>query len=398
MLYRKSIKHFIVLVSASFALLNTATISHAQLSKTPNLNKEVNFTPVEEVLMPEGYPGELNELTEDIRSYVVIDQETNKILMARQANTVYPIASMSKVPAVFMVYKAIEEGRLQLEDKIKISPEIVEHLTHNPELSSAGLVADVEYSVKDLIYATMMESGNDSTSALLWHIYGSEQAAVEAIRAQLTEWGLTNFEFYTTSGAPNQYLPESMWMPGSTSADENKMSAADMALVAQYTVEKYPQLLEVTSTTSYTFMAGTDHERVIGTSNELLDGYRFGRPGITGLKSGYTDGAGKCFVATSTENGRKIISVVMGVPAEYSSYQETGILLDGLATHPDLHQLEGLASNRKQTLAEREAESASIAAAEASSNEIASDNVPKYENRRDSFLTNLMKNIFGIFN
>ena len=149
MLYRKSIKHFIVLVSASFALLNTATISHAQLSKTPNLNKEVNFTPVEEVLMPEGYPGELNELTEDIRSYVVIDQETNKILMARQANTVYPIASMSKVPAVFMVYKAIEEGRLQLEDKIKISPEIVEHLTHNPELSSAGLVADVEYSVKD---------------------------------------------------------------------------------------------------------------------------------------------------------------------------------------------------------------------------------------------------------
>lgn len=388
-----------VLVGATFAYA-PMVVAQEGLSKTPDLSKSFEATtPVNDIVMPEGYPAELNELTPDIRSYVVIDQETNRILMARQANTSYPIASMSKVPAVYMVYKAIEEGKLSLDQKIKIPSEIIENLSENPELSSSHLQADVEYSVKDLIYTVMMESGNDATSALLWQIYGSEQAAVQAIRDQLTEWGLTNFEFYTTSGAPNQYIPESMWMPGSKATDENKMSAADMALVAQYVVEKYPQLLEVTSAKEYVFMQGTDYERIIYTSNALLDGGEYGRPGITGLKSGLTDAAGKNFVATTTENGRKLISVVMGIDPAFSSYQETSILLDGLAKHPDLYKLEGLTSNRIPTLAERQAEEASLAAQNSASNEQQNDNTtPQYENKRDSFLTNLMRGIFGIFN
>lgn len=401
LLSKKTLKQTIILafIGASFA---HAPMMFAQegLSKTPNLSKEVAaITPVDEVVMPQGYPTELDELTPDIRSYVVVDQETNRILMARQANTPYPIASMSKVPAVYMVYKAIEEGKLSLDQKIKVPAEIVEHLSNNPELSSAYLKTDVEYPVKDLIYSVMMESGNDATSALLWHIYGSEQAAVQAIRDQLTEWGLTNFEFYITSGAPNQYLPESMWMPGSTASDENKMSAADMALVAQYVVEKYPQILEVTSSKEYVFMKGTDHERTLFTPIALLEGGEYGRPGVTGLKSGLTDAAGKNFVTTTTENGRKLISVVMGIKPEFSSYQETGILLDGLAKHPDLYKLEGLSSNRIPTLAERQAEEASLAAQNASSNEQSDKaHIPQYENKRDSFLTNLMRSIFGFFN
>lgn len=384
---------------ASALFIATPATTFAQLSKTPNLSNQVQPSePATAITMPEGYPTELNELTPDIRSYVVIDQKTNRILMEREGNTVYPIASMSKIMPVYLVYKAIEEGKLTLDQKITVHEDIVQYISSDPELSNVGLETGVEYSVQDLLYAVMMVSGNDATSALMWHLYGSEQAAVQAISDQLIEWGITDFEFYSTSGAPNVYLPKSMWMPGSTETDENKMSAADVALAAQYIVEKYPQILDITTTRTYIFMAGTPQEITLNSSNLLLEGNLYGRPGVTGLKSGYTDLAGKNFVTTTTENGTPLIAVVMGIQEPYNSYQETGILLDGLAQHPEVFNLEGFTSNRHKTLAEKQAEEAARLAEEQAKQQAASQTTSSHENRRDSFFTNLMRNIFGIFN
>ncbi|WP_253940786.1 D-alanyl-D-alanine carboxypeptidase family protein [Fundicoccus ignavus] len=404
---KQKLRNLVLSSILSMSVLSVGVTASAQvenITKIPNLSKDIQeITQYEAIETPENYPQELLDWYAsniDARSYVVVDTETNKILAQQEANVPYPIASMSKVMAMYMVYKAIDEGKLALDTKITIPQEIEDYFSFNPEMSAVGLYAGEEYSVEDLIHGVMFLSGNDATSALLWEIYGSEQAAVQAIRVQLTDWGFTNFEFYTVSGIPNLYLPEELWIEGSNENSENKMSAADVALMSQYVVETYPALLDITSKYEYVFAEGTENEQVFYTTNLLLDGQAYGREGITGLKSGMTDAAGRNFVSTSTENGRKVIAVVMGLfdredGLAVTTYWETEILLDALLDYPDLYQLEGLASNKHLTREEREAELAKLSEENAQA-ELAEQGI-ELENRRDSPVTNFMRNLFNIF-
>lgn len=404
---KQKLRNLVLSSILSMSVLSVGVTASAQvenITKIPNLSKDIQeITQYEAIETPENYPQELLDWYAsniDARSYVVVDTETNKILAQQEANVPYPIASMSKVMAMYMVYKAIDEGKLALDTKITIPQEIEDYFSFNPEMSAVGLYAGEEYSVEDLIHGVMFLSGNDATSALLWEIYGSEQAAVQAIRVQLTDWGFTNFEFYTVSGIPNLYLPEELWIEGSNENSENKMSAADVALMSQYVVETYPALLDITSKYEYVFAEGTENEQVFYTTNLLLDGQAYGREGITGLKSGMTDAAGRNFVSTSTENGRKVIAVVMGLfdredGLAVTTYWETEILLDALLDYPDLYQLEGLASNKHLTREEREAELAKLSEENAQA-ELAEQGI-ELENRRDSPVTNFMRDLFNIF-
>ena len=404
---KQKLRHLVLSSILSMSVLSVGVTASAQvenITKIPNLSKDIQeITQYEAIETPENYPQELLDWYAsniDARSYVVVDTETNKILAQQEANVPYPIASMSKVMAMYMVYKAIDEGKLSLDTKITIPQEIEDYFSFNPEMSTVGLYAGEEYSVEDLIHGVMFLSGNDATSALLWEIYGSEQAAVQAIRVQLTDWGFTNFEFYTVSGIPNLYLPEELWIEGSNENSENKMSAADVALMSQYVVETYPALLDITSKYEYVFAEGTENEQVFYTTNLLLDGQAYGREGITGLKSGMTDAAGRNFVSTSTENGRKVIAVVMGLfdredGLAVTTYWETEILLEALLDYPDLYQLEGLASNKHLTREEREAELAKLSEENAQA-ELAEQGI-ELENRRDSPVTNFMRDLFNIF-
>lgn len=404
---KQKLRNLVLSSILSMSVLSVGVTASAQvenITKIPNLSKDIQeITQYEAIETPENYPQELLDWYAsniDARSYVVVDTETNKILAQQEANVPYPIASMSKVMAMYMVYKAIDEGKLALDTKITIPQEIEDYFSFNLEMSAVGLYAGEEYSVEDLIHGVMFLSGNDATSALLWEIYGSEQAAVQAIRVQLTDWGFTNFEFYTVSGIPNLYLPEELWIEGSNENSENKMSAADVALMSQYVVETYPALLDITSKYEYVFAEGTENEQVFYTTNLLLDGQAYGREGITGLKSGMTDAAGRNFVSTSTENGRKVIAVVMGLfdredGLAVTTYWETEILLDALLDYPDLYQLEGLASNKHLTREEREAELAKLSEENAQA-ELAEQGI-ELENRRDSPVTNFMRDLFNIF-
>lgn len=383
------------LTSICFANLHPIT-AHA-VSKTPIFNSEnVLLEPSESIDMPEEYPTELQEWYEsnmDARSYVVIDQETNKILAHREGNVPYPIASMTKVLSMYLIYQAIEEGTLSLDQEIEIPSEIVQDISSNIELSNVWLVEGIAYPVEDLMYAVMLQSANDATSALMWEIYGSEQAAVQAMQDKLTEWGITNAQMYSTSGAPNIEVPESWWMPGSNEMSENVMSAADMALVAQHTIEDYPQILEISSTREYVYMEGTDEQQVLYNSNQLLEGGTYGREGITGLKSGFTDAAGLNFVATGSQTDRNFVAVAMGTFGEgMSSYWEIEILLDGLLDYPNLYEM-NLPNNLKETQTPEEVEEEVTEGEEATSE----DSAP-VENNRDNAITNFMRDIFGVFN
>ena len=379
------------------------------LSKSPNLSVDIaEIQEYEPLDMPADYPEDLVEHFDenvDARSFVVIDVETNRILAQRQANIPYPIASMSKVMSAYLVLKAVDEGTISMDTMIEAPAEITDVLSGNFELSSANLFAGEEYTVKDLLYGVMMLSGNDATSVLMWHLYGSEQAGTQAIIDQLYQWGFTDYEFYTTSGIPNLYLPESWWMPGSVETSENKMSAQDVALMSEYVVTEYPELLQITASEDYVFMEGTDLEQYFYTTNLLLPGQAHGREGINGLKSGTTDAAGKNFVATGTENGREIVAVAMGLfprddGLEITSYWDIEILLEGLEEYPNLHENADLPVNSLPTLEERQAqqaEEARLAALEEEGSESDAGDEP-FENRRDNPITNFIGRLFKWLN
>ena len=381
---------------SSMCYANLYPTTAQAVSKTPIFNSDnVLLEPSEPIGMPEDYPSELQEWYDnnmDARSYVVIDQETNKILANREGNVPYPIASMTKVLSMYLIYQALDEGTLKLDQEIEIPTEIVEDISSNVELSNVWLVEGITYPVEDLMYAVMLQSANDATSALMWEIYGSEQAAVQAMQDQLTEWGIVNAQIYSTSGAPNIEVPESWWMPGSNEMSENTMSAADMALVAQHTIEEYPQILDITSTREYTYMEGTDEEQILFNPNQLLEGGTYGRSGITGLKSGFTDAAGLNFVATGNQADRDFIAVAMGTFGEgMSSYWEIEILLDGLLDHPEVIDLDLPTNLKAQEPAEELVE-------EAAQEDTTTEDSTPIENNRDNAITNFMRDIFGVFN
>ena len=396
MFNKRTIKWLTVLSLSSMCYANLYPTTAQAVSKTPIFNSDnVLLEPSEPIEMPEDYPSELQEWYDnnmDARSYVVIDQETNKILANREGNVPYPIASMTKVLSMYLIYQALDEGTLKLDQEIEIPTEIVEDISSNVELSNVWLVEGITYPVEDLMYAVMLQSANDATSALMWEIYGSEQAAVQAMQDQLTEWGIVNAQIYSTSGAPNIEVPESWWMPGSNEMSENTMSAADMALVAQHTIEEYPQILDITSTREYTYMEGTDEEQILFNPNQLLEGGTYGRSGITGLKSGFTDAAGLNFVATGNQADRDFIAVAMGTFGEgMSSYWEIEILLDGLLDHPEVIDLDLPTNLKAQEPAEELVE-------EAAQEDSATEDSTPIENNRDNAITNFMRDIFGVFN
>ena len=393
----------------TLCLLPTASIMAQveNLSKTPNLSidtpSQQNY---EDLKMPEDYPQDMQKFFDenvDARSFAVVDTATNRILAQRQANVPYPIASMTKIMSAYLVLKAIDEGKITMDTMIKAPQEITDVLSGNYELSSANIQPNVEYSVKDLLYGVMLLSGNDATSVLMWHLYGSEQSGTQAIIDQLHQWGLIDFQMFSTSGLPNQYLPESWWMPGSNSTNENVMSAQDMAYVAQKITEEYPELTQISSTMEYTFKAGTEYEQVFTNSNQLLPGQAHGRPGINGLKSGATDAAGKNFVATGKENDRSIVAVAMGVfpredGIETTSYWDIEILLDGLSEHKDLYNNPSLPTNKVLSIEERQVQmEAEIASEDAETNgdeSNQSDQEDNYVNRRDNPLANFLGRFF----
>ena len=396
MFNKRTIKWLTVLSLSSMCYANLYPTTAQAVSKTPIFNSDnVLLEPSEPIEMPEDYPSELQEWYDsnmDARSYVVIDQATNKILANREGNVPYPIASMTKVLSMYLIYQALDEGTLKLDQEIEIPTEIVEDISSNVELSNVWLVEGITYPVEDLMYAVMLQSANDATSALMWEIYGSEQAAVQAMQDKLTEWGITNAQIYSTSGAPNSEVPESWWMPGSNEMSENTMSAADMALVAQHTIEDYPQILDITSTREYTYMEGTDEQQILFNPNQLLEGGTYGRSGITGLKSGFTDAAGLNFVATGNQADRDFIAVAMGTFGEgMSSYWEIEILLDGLLDHPEVIDLDLPTNLKAQEPAEELVE-------EAAQEDPTTEDIPPIENNRDNAITNFMRDIFGVFN
>lgn len=255
---------------------------------------------------------------------IAVEANTGKILYEKDATTPDAIASITKILTVYMVYQEIDKGHLTWDTEIDIS-DYPYHLTVNPEASNVPMEAR-KYTIRDLVNAAMVASANSAAIALAEHIGGSEPKFVDMMSQQLKDWGIKDAKLVNASGLNNEVLGDNIY-PGSKKTDENMMSAKDVAIITQHIIEDYPDLIKVSQQGSANFDGN-----LMTTYNYMLEGMPYYRASVDGLKTGTTKKAGASFVATSTENGMRMITVVLNADDadkdELARFKATNEILD----------------------------------------------------------------------
>ena len=285
-------------------------------------------------------PALAQEQTDDFnvaaKHAIAIESTTGKVLYEKDATTPDGVASMTKILTAYMVYKAVDQGKITWDTEVDIS-DYPFNLTVDSEVSNIPLDSR-KYSVKQLLDATLITSANSAAIALAEKISGTESAFVDNMTAQLKDWGITNAKLFNASGLNNKYLGDNRY-PGSKPDDENTMSALDVAIIADHLIKDYPQVLDITKQGEVDF----EGDNKLTTHNYMLEGQDNYREGVDGLKTGTTELAGASFVAHSNENGMSLITVVMnadnGGEDEAARFTATNDLLDYVVQHWKINKL-----------------------------------------------------------
>ena len=229
----------------------------------------------------------------DAAAAVVIDVKTGRVLYSKNATTRRSIASTTKIMTALV---AIENGRL--DDIVTISSRAVSIWGSNINLQTGQ-----KYTLNELLYGLLLNSGNDASIAIAEHISGSVEGFVEKMNQKARELGAYNTSFANTHGLD---------------AAGHYSTAYDLARIARYALEN-PVFAKIVGT-KYAAISG----RQLHNTNELLELYQ----GADGVKTGYTGKAGRCLVASATRDGMRVISVVLGSPTNYKRALSSKNILD----------------------------------------------------------------------
>ena len=219
------------------------------------------------------------------------DANSGALFVAENIDEPLSIASISKLMTYYLVKESISEGKIKMEDKVKVSKN-----ASSEEGSSLDLKSGEQISIKDLLDGLMIVSGNDSAVALAETIAETESKFVTLMNEKASELGLKHASFSNASGLMKN-------------GQDNKMSTRDVFLLSKAIIEKYPEVLEYAKTTVLEQPSRNfKKESTIPLVGQV--------EGVDGLKTGHTDEAGYCLVSTMKikkgESEFRIISVLMG--------------------------------------------------------------------------------------
>lgn len=235
-------------------------------------------------------------IEEGVRSYILADFKTGQILKEYNIDEVVEMASISKLMSYLVIMDEVSKGNISLEDIIKIDKD-----TTKIKGSSFELKAGEEFTVEELLEAAIIVSGNDATYALAKHVAGTEEKFVKMMNNKTKEIGLKTAIFYNSTG-----------LPASRKSVQNKMSTREIFELSRYIISKYPQILDITTIKSIEVPSREFFQR---NTNPFLMEIK----GVDGLKTGFTNKAGYCYVSTFNIEARKsmtkdlrLIGIVMG--------------------------------------------------------------------------------------
>jgi D-alanyl-D-alanine carboxypeptidase (penicillin-binding protein 5/6) len=241
------------------------------------------------------------------RNYLLIDITANQVLAEREADTPVEPASLTKLMSAYLVFQALREKKLTLDQQLTVSERAWR--TGMTDASRMFIQVGTQVSVGDLVKGMIIISGNDATVQLAEAVGGSLEGFVAMMNRQAQAWGLKHTEFKNADGLP---------APGHLS------TALDLAVIATQLIRGFPEYMGYYATKEFAY----NLKRPQQNRNLLL----WRDPSVDGLKTGYTDQAGYCLIATAQRTlpsgPRRLLSVVLGASSKESRAVESQKLLN----------------------------------------------------------------------
>jgi serine-type D-Ala-D-Ala carboxypeptidase (penicillin-binding protein 5/6) len=229
-------------------------------------------------------------------SALLLDRSTGRVLHGKGADLRRPVASLTKVMTALVVLDRVSSPSALV---------VVSQRAAAQSGSDIGLVAGERLSVRDLLYAALLQSSNDAALALAEHVAGSERAFVELMNRRARELRLTDTHFRSATGLD----------------DRGYSTARQVAALFRVALGR-PDFAEIVGTTRWQLPAVAGRPRIVWNRNLLLGTY----PGATGGKTGFTTPAGYCLVASAELERRDLVAVVLGGPVP--AFEAASALLD----------------------------------------------------------------------
>lgn len=251
------------------------------------------------------------DLNLNAKSALLMDVATGTVLYEKECHERLAPASVTKVMTMLLIMEALDDGRIHLEDQVTAS-----EAAAAKGGSQIYLKAGETMPVSDMLKSIAVSSANDCACAMAELIAGSESVFVEQMNQRAAELGMADTHFVNCTG-----------LDDSKEAENHRTSAYDIALMSRQLLKYHPDIKKYTTIWMDTVRGGTFG---LSNTNKLIRFYS----GATGLKTGFTSGAGYCLSATAKREGMELIAVVMGCESAQKRTADCKALLDyGFATY-----------------------------------------------------------------
>jgi D-alanyl-D-alanine carboxypeptidase (penicillin-binding protein 5/6) len=232
-------------------------------------------------------------------AYLLQDFHTGKVLAANNQNVKLAPASLTKIMTVYVVLREIAKGQLHLDDVATISQKAWE-----TSGSRMFLEVNAQVKVEELLKGVIIQSGNDASVALAEHVAGNELTFADMMNQHAKRLGMMNSHFNNSDGLPSP---------------DHYTTAQDLAILTTALIKEFPDYYRWFSQKEFTYNNIVQHNR-----NKLLSRDE----SVDGVKTGFTDDAGYCLVASALRENMRLISVVMGAKSANARANENQNLLN----------------------------------------------------------------------
>jgi len=240
------------------------------------------------------------------KSWLLLDATSGQVLASQNPDMRIEPASLTKIMTAYLVFEAVRDKKVTLDQMVNVS---VHAWKVDPGSSKMFIDPATPVKINDLLYGLMVQSGNDAAVALSEAVAGSEDTFVSMMNAEAQRMGLKATHFSNPHGLPSP---------------DNYSTAQDLSILALHEITDYPDFYKIDSVKEFTYNKITQPNR-----NRLL----WLDPTVDGLKTGHTDAAGYCMIASAKRpNGksgeRRLIAVVLGTSSDQARSQESQKLLN----------------------------------------------------------------------
>lgn len=263
----------------------------------------------------------------DAKAAIAMDAKTGQILYQKNAQKRYPVASTIKILTLAVIEKDIQAHKLSWDQKVTISHPVAV-MANDWRFSNVPLNEGESYTIKSLVDSMMLVSADGSAEALALADAGSVAKFNAKMQQVAKEAGVTDAKIYNMIGLSNGDLGTLRLKNVSKNA-ENQISAVDLAKIASWLLNHYPDVVNITKTAQEDFPVSDSQTYHMQNINLMIKGAALDRADgeIDGLKTGTTDSAGNCFVSTGTFNNRRLVTVVLNVSGDFNNqFQQTNNL------------------------------------------------------------------------